>query len=135
MFIISSQKIDIYLNSLDTHNFCCSSEFLGFNEDIVMEQIHINNWKQIIYTIAAIQVGTGVTIIGVLSFIPLFLVELGLSDAGEAAFWAGLVSGITPMMVSFSAPYWTRKAEEFGARKILTLILGLITIVTFACFL
>ena len=54
-----------------------------------MEQIHINNWKQIIYTIAAIQVGTGVTIIGVLSFIPLFLVELGLSDAGEAAFWAG----------------------------------------------
>ena len=134
MFIISSQKIDIYLNSLDTHNFCCSSEFLGFNEDIVMEQIHINNWKQIIYTIAAIQVGTGVTIIGVLSFIPLFLVELGLSDAGEAAFWAGLVSGITPMMVSFSAPYWTRKAEEFGARKILTLILGLITIVTFACF-
>lgn len=99
-----------------------------------MEQIHINNWKQIIYTIAAIQVGTGVTIIGVLSFIPLFLVELGLSDAGEAAFWAGLVSGITPMMVSFSAPYWTRKAEEFGARKILTLILGLITIVTFACF-
>ena len=34
------------------------------------------NWKKSLFTIAAIQVGTGVTIIGVLSFIPLFLVEM-----------------------------------------------------------
>ena len=72
------------------------------------------NWKKSLFTIAAIQVGTGVTIIGVLSFIPLFLVEMGVKDPGEAAFWAGLISGVTPMMVSFSAPYWTRKAEQYG---------------------
>ena len=91
------------------------------------------NWKKVLFTIAAIQVGTGVTIIGVLSFIPLFLVEMGVNDPGEAAFWAGLISGVTPMMVSFSAPYWTRKAEHYGARRILALILALITLVTFGC--
>ncbi|MDY4540444.1 MAG: MFS transporter [Allisonella histaminiformans] len=91
------------------------------------------NWKKSLFTIAAIQVGTGVTIIGVLSFIPLFLVEMGVNDSGEAAFWAGLISGVTPMMVSFSAPYWTRKAEHYGGRRILALILALITLVTFGC--
>ena len=35
------------------------------------------SWKRIIYLICAIQVGAGITIIGVLSFIPLYLVDLG----------------------------------------------------------
>ena len=96
-------------------------------------EVLIWTWKKVLFTIAAIQVGTGVTIIGVLSFIPLFLVEMGVNDSGEAAFWAGLISGVTPMMVSFSAPYWTRKAEHYGGRRILALILALITLVTFGC--
>ena len=64
-----------------------------------------SSWKRIIYLICTIQVGGGITIIGVLSFLPLFLAELGLHDPGEAAMWAGLVSGVTPCMVALSAPY------------------------------
>ena len=73
-----------------------------------------SSWKRIIYLICTIQVGGGITIIGVLSFLPLFLAELGLHDPGEAAMWAGLVSGVTPCMVALSAPYWSRKANQLG---------------------
>ena len=72
-----------------------------------------SSWKRIIYLICTIQVGGGITIIGVLSFLPLFLAELGLHDPGEAAMWAGLVSGVTPCMVALSAPYWSRKVMMF----------------------
>ena len=76
-------------------SFCFSFVKLSVHSGSTMEVLTLN-WKKSLFTIAAIQVGTGVSIIGVLSFIPLFLVE--------AAFWAGLISGVTPMMVSFSAP-------------------------------
>lgn len=112
--------------------FCFSFVKLSVHSGSTMEVLTLN-WKKSLFTIAAIQVGTGVSIIGVLSFIPLFLVEMGVKDPGEAAFWAGLISGVTPMMVSFSAPYWTRKAEQYGGRRILALILALITAVAFSC--
>ena len=82
-----------------------------------------SSWKRIIYLICTIQVGGGITIIGVVSFIPLFLAELGLHDQGQAAMWAGIVSGVTPLMVALSAPYWSRKANQWGPRKVMMLIL------------
>ena len=69
--------------------FCFSFVKLSAHSGSTMEVLTLN-WKKVLFTIAAIQVGTGVTIIGVLSFIPLFLVEMGVNDPGEAAFWAGL---------------------------------------------
>lgn len=61
----------------------------------------MQNWKRIVYTMAAIQIGTGISIIGVIAFIPLFLTsELGVTDSGEAAFWSGLISGVTPFFVA-----------------------------------
>ena len=45
-------------------------------------------WKRIVYLMCAIQVGAGIAMIGVMAFLPLFLGELGVTDAGEAAFWA-----------------------------------------------
>ena len=78
-----------------------------------------SSWKRIIYLICIIQIGGGITIIGVLSFLPLFLIELGLHNPGEAAMWAGIVSGVTPCMVALSAPYWSRKANQLGPRKVM----------------
>ena len=63
-----------------------------------------SSWKRIIYLICTIQVGGGITIIGVVSFIPLFLAELGLHDQGQAAMCAWILSGVTPLMVALSAP-------------------------------
>lgn len=82
------------------------------------------SWKRLLYLICAIQIGAGITIVGILSFIPLYLVELGLHDPGEAAVWAGLVSGITPFMVALSAPYWSLQANKRGPRPVMMAILA-----------
>ena len=67
-------------------------------------------WKRIVYLMCAIQVGAGIAMIGVMAFLPLFLGEIGVTDAGEAAFWAGLISGVTPFMIALSAPFWSIQA-------------------------
>lgn len=82
------------------------------------------SWKRLLYLICAIQIGAGITIVGILSFLPLYLVELGLHDPGEAAVWAGLVSGVTPFMVALSAPYWSLQANKRGPRPVMMAILA-----------
>ncbi|MDU7787898.1 MAG: MFS transporter [Veillonella sp.] len=78
-----------------------------------------SSWKRIIYLICTIQVGGGITII--------------LHDPGEAAMWAGLVSGVTPCMVALSAPYWSRKANQLGPRKVMMFILFTLMVTVGAC--
>lgn len=90
----------------------------------------MQNWKRIVYTIAAIQIGTGISIIGVVAFIPLFLTsELGVTDPGEAAFWAGLISGVTPFFVAIAAPFWSMQADRRGPRFALSMILFILGVV------
>lgn len=90
------------------------------------------HWKSIVYLIAAIQVGAGSIIIGVVSFIPLFIQELGISDQGLAATWAGLISGVTPLMVAFSAPFWSRKADQYGPKYMMAAVLLTLGLATLA---
>ena len=90
----------------------------------------MQNWKRIVYTMAAIQIGTGISIIGVIAFIPLFLTsELGVTDPGEAAFWAGLISGVTPFFVAIAAPFWSMQADRRGPRFALSMILLILGVV------
>lgn len=90
----------------------------------------MQNWKRIVYTMAGIQIGTGISIIGVIAFIPLFLTsELGVTDAGEAAFWAGLISGVTPFFVAITAPFWSMQADRRGPRFALSMILLILGVV------
>ena len=77
------------------------------------------HWRALVYLLAAIQMGAGSIIIGVLSFIPLFIQDLGVADQGAAATWAGLVAGVTPLMVALSAPFWSRKAHQYGPKPIM----------------
>ncbi|CAJ0592377.1 unnamed protein product, partial [Cylicocyclus nassatus] len=62
-----------------------------------------------------------------------YTAELGLHDPGEAAMWAGLVSGVTPCMVALSAPYWSRKANQLGPRKVMMFILFTLMVTVGAC--
>ena len=90
----------------------------------------MTNWKRLVYIVAALQVGLGITIIGVVSFIPLFLTsELGVTDPGEAAFWAGLISGAAPFFVAFFTPVWTMMAQKHGEKAALSGILFLLTLI------
>ncbi len=92
------------------------------------------NWKKVLFTIAAIQVGTGVTIIGVLSFIPLFLVEMGVNDPGEAAFWSGADFRCHTDDGQLLCPGTGQERRNItGDAAFSALILALITLVTFGC--
>lgn len=92
-----------------------------------------NIWKRIIIVMCAIQIGGGIAIIGLFSFLPLFLSEIGVGNSGEAALWAGLISGVTPLMVAFTSPYWALQSARYGAKYVLALILGLVGLVTLLC--
>jgi DHA1 family multidrug resistance protein-like MFS transporter len=51
-------------------------------------------------------------------FLPLYLEQLGLTDVGDIALWAGLSLGITPAVTAFMAPIWGRLGDRYG-RKIM----------------
>lgn len=91
------------------------------------------NWKRIAYLMCGIQVGAGIAMIGVMAFLPLFLGEIGVHNPGEAAFWAGLISGVTPFMIALSAPFWSIQASRRGPKLILSVVLLSVVITAFLC--
>jgi len=59
---------------------------------------------------------TGFTV--VMPFLPLFIVQLGVTDVSEVAVWTGLSLGVTPGLTALLSPLWGRLADRFG-RKIM----------------
>lgn len=92
----------------------------------------MKNWKSIVYLVCLIQIGTGTSIIGVISFLPLFLSEIGVNNAGDAAFWAGLITGITPLMAALSAPFWATQIPKRGPKTMMTIVISIVFLCTLA---
>jgi MFS transporter, DHA1 family, multidrug resistance protein len=66
-----------------------------------------------IAVVAATFVGfTGFTL--VMPFLARYIQELGVTDTGEVALWAGVTLGITPGIVAICAPLWGRVGDRFG---------------------
>src|SRR5687767_8522884 len=47
-------------------------------------------------------------------FLSRYIQELGVTDTGEVALWAGITLGITPGIVALCAPLWGRVGDRFG---------------------
>ena len=75
-------------------------------------------WRRNLYAVTAASfIGfTGFTL--VMPFLPLYLEQLGVTDVGEIALWAGLSLGVTPAITAFMSPLWGRLADRYG-RKIM----------------
>lgn len=54
----------------------------------------------------------------VLPFLPLYVAELGVSDPGAAASWAGLLIGVSPLLAGLLAPVWGRLADRHGHKVV-----------------
>ncbi|HXY42003.1 MAG TPA: MFS transporter, partial [Vicinamibacteria bacterium] len=54
----------------------------------------------------------------VLPFLPLYVAELGVSDARVAALWAGVLISVAPLVAGLVAPVWGRLADLHGHRRI-----------------
>ena len=71
-------------------------------------------WRRNLFAVTAVSfIGfTGFTL--VMPFLPLFIRQLGVSDVGEIALWAGVSSGVTPAVNALVSPFWGRLADRFG---------------------
>lgn len=69
----------------------------------------------VLVSAAACGIGfTGFTL--VMPFLPLYIVELGVTDVGEIALWTGLTLGATPAVTAVSAPLWGRVGDRYGSK-------------------
>lgn len=55
----------------------------------------------------------------VMPFMPLYVQQLGVEDAGRAAAWAGLLNTATAVTMATAAPLWGRLADRHGYKPML----------------
>ncbi len=75
-------------------------------------------WQRTVYTVALAQL---VSIIGfwfVLPFMPFYIRELGVTDEGQVAIWAGVTMTASGLMFAVFSPVWGVLADRYG-RKIM----------------
>lgn len=73
----------------------------------------------------------------VMPFMPLYVQQLGVEDAGRAAAWAGLLNTATAVTMATAAPLWGRLADRYGHKPMLlratlagAVVVGLMGLVT-----
>jgi len=54
----------------------------------------------------------------VLPFLPLFVRELGIAEPEDAALWAGVLIGVSPLLAGLLAPAWGRLADRYGQKGV-----------------
>jgi DHA1 family multidrug resistance protein-like MFS transporter len=54
----------------------------------------------------------------VLPFLPLFVVELGVTEPERAALWGGVLIGVAPLVAGLLAPVWGRLADRHGHKPV-----------------
>lgn len=73
----------------------------------------------------------------VMPFMPLYVQQLGVESAGDAAAWAGVLNAATAITMAATAPIWGRLADRFGPKSMLlratvagAVVVGLMGLVT-----
>jgi MFS transporter, DHA1 family, multidrug resistance protein len=93
-----------------------------------------DTWKKNFYSIFIAQLFVQVSFNFVYPFMSLFVQELGNYTNREAAFWAGIVTGVRGLGLFASAPLWGIVADRWGRKNMIlrahfgsALILGLMS--------
>lgn len=77
-------------------------------------------WRknQIAVTISGSLMNFGYTL--VMSFLPIYVRELGVESTGAIALWSGLILSASPLMASLMGPLWGRLGDRRGMKLIAT---------------
>ena len=60
----------------------------------------------------------------VMPFLPLYIGQLGITDPGDAALWAGVIFAVSPLLSGLLAPAWGIVAERRGRKEMMQRSLG-----------
>lgn len=72
--------------------------------------------NQLVTVVMVFSVFTGFAF--VLPFLPLYVRELGVTEPEDAALWAGVLIGVSPLLAGLLAPVWGRLADRYGHKGI-----------------
>lgn len=86
-------------------------------------------WLSNLYWLVFIQILAGSAILGLISFVPLFIHGLGAHDIGRASLWAGMVTAVTSLTAAVANPYWGAYGDRHGHKSVLLIILGSLTMI------
>ena len=75
-------------------------------------------WRKNLWTLAASVILCGASYTMIVPFLPLYLLELGVSQ-GSVKIWAGAVFAATFLVGALLAPYWGRRADRSGKRRMI----------------
>ncbi len=76
----------------------------------------MEKWKKSLWTLWACVLLSASSYTMVVPFLPLYLLDLGVSSA-NINLWSGAVFSVTFLISSVMAPYWGARADKFGKRK------------------
>ena len=85
----------------------------------------IADWKKNLAIMWSTQFIGMSAITGVISFLPLYVTVLGISDVNEVAMWSGLLMGAASFCAALSNPYWGAMADRKGRKPMVEKILFL----------
>lgn len=89
----------------------------------------METWQRNLYTMLAVQFLMFVLFTSVFSYMPLFIIELGVQGQKEVAFWSGLISSISSLFAAFFSPLWGRLSDRSGYK--LNLLRSCVAVVIF----
>ena len=83
----------------------------------------IDAWKKNLAIMWSTQFIGMSAITGMISFLPLYVTVLGISDADEVAMWSGILMGVASLCAALSNPYWGAMADRKGRKPMVEKVL------------
>lgn len=75
-------------------------------------------WRKNLWTLVVAVILCGASYTMIMPFLPIYLLELGVNQA-EVKMWSGIIFAATFLVAALLAPYWGRRADRSGKRKMI----------------
>ena len=90
------------------------------------------NWRKKLAVLWMAQFVGMCAITGLISFLPLYVSHLGITDTAEAAMWAGVLIGAASFCAAVSNPFWGALADRKGRKPMVEKVLLMFGIIMIA---